>query len=167
MKELGVIIDENGNYMSFGKWKPIDDRSDEESIDWHNNSFIKEVYNTKWFKDLNIPIIINEEIHFQNQLDVFAKKGKIVINNIKEGTNKPGESSFMIVMPNNITDKQIDFFLERELEYKEYGKGLFAFIDIFNVNEDYDIKEHFYNIDDLYNYLYELKNKPKQKRILK
>ena len=100
MKELGVIIDENGNYMSFGKWKPINDRADEESIDWHNNSFINEVYHTKWFKDLNVPITINEEIHFQNQLDVFAKKRKIVINNIKEGTNKPGESSFMIVMPN-------------------------------------------------------------------
>ena len=167
MKELGVIIDENGNYMSFGKWKPINDRADEESIDWHNNSFINEVYHTKWFKDLNVPITINEEIHFQNQLDVFAKKRKIVINNIKEGTNKPGESSFMIVMPNNITDKQIDFFLERELEYKEYSKGLFAFIDIFNIDKEYDIKEHFYNIDDLYNYLYELKDKKKQKRILK
>ena len=166
MKELGIILNEKGEFMSFGKWKPIDERCDDE-FDWHNDSFMNEVYPTKWFKNLNIPLTINDEMHFQNQLDLFARKGNIVIINIKEGTNSPGESSFTIVMPNKITDRQIDFFMKRELEYREFGKDLFAFIDIFDTTKEYDVKEHFYSIDDLYNYLYELKDKPKQKTILK
>lgn len=162
MKELGIIVSKNGEFKKFGKWKPIDKRVGKDRGNWHNESFMKEVYNTSWFKNLNV-VYNKKDYHFQNQLHNFAKAGVVVILNIKYGTNSPGESAFMIVMPSNITDRQINFFMNHEVEFREHGKDIFSFIDVFNVDEDYDVRNHFYNIDELYRYLHELKKKPKQK----
>lgn len=162
MKELGIIVSKNGEFKKFGRWKPINKRQEKDKGNWHNEAFMKEVYKTSWFKNLGVTYN-KKDYHFQNQLDSFAKAGLVVILNIKYGTNSPGEAGFMIVMPNNITDRQINFFMNNELAFKEHGKGVFSFIDVFNVDEDYDVKEHFYTVDDLYTYLHELKKKSKQK----
>ena len=166
MKELGIIINKNGEYKKFGKWKPIDKRKDKDTGNWHNEAFMHEVYKTSWFKNLGVQYN-RKELHFQNQLDSFAKAGLVVILNIKYGTDKPGEFAYMIVLPNTITERQIDFFMRNELEFREYGKNIISFIDVFNIDEEYDVKEHFYNIDELYMYLHELKKKPKQKIMLR
>ena len=111
MKELGIIVSKNGEFRKFGKWKPIDKRKENDTGNWHNEAFMKEIYKTSWFKNLNVHYN-KKEFHFQNQLDNFARAGVIVILNIKYGTTGPGESSFMIVVPSNITDKQIEFFMK-------------------------------------------------------
>ena len=162
MKELGIIVSKNGEFKKFGRWKPINKRETKDKGTWHNEAFMKEVYKTSWFKNLNV-VYNKKDYHFQNQLHNFAKAGVVVILNIKYGTNAPGEGGFMIVMPNNITDRQISFFMSHEEEFKEHSKGLVSFIDIFNVDSEYDVKDYFYNMDDFYTYLHELKKKPKQK----
>ena len=55
MEELGIIIAPNGEYMKFGKWVFRSERKDEDSHVWHSDSFLKEVYPTPWFQQLNIP----------------------------------------------------------------------------------------------------------------
>ena len=55
MEELRIIIAPNGEYMKFGKWVFRSERKDEDSHVWHSDSFLKEVYPTPWFQQLNIP----------------------------------------------------------------------------------------------------------------
>lgn len=69
MDELGIIISQSGESMSFGKWKERELRNNDNPEDWHTDSFMKEVYPTPWFQNLKIPYDLTKE--FQNQLDLF------------------------------------------------------------------------------------------------
>ena len=74
MDELGIIIDQDGNHMSFGKWRERKLRVNENPDDWHDDSFRNTVYNTPWFQNLGIPYVLSDTINLHNQMDKFAQK---------------------------------------------------------------------------------------------
>ena len=163
MDELGIIINKNGESMSFGKWKERELRDENNPEDWHTDSFLKEVYPTPWFQKLKIPYDLTKE--FQKQLDLFARCGCIIIANSKENSNNVGESRLVIASPDTITEEQIEALNERREDFLEFANGHYSFIDIFDTNEEYFIIESFYNIEDYYNYLDNIvKSKPNQTR---
>lgn len=151
MDELGIIINQNRESMSFGKWKPRELRNENNSDDWHTDSFLKQVYPTTWFQNLGIPYNLTKE--FQNQLDLFARYGCVAIANSRENSNSVGESRLVITSSNTITEEQIQALNEKREAFLEFGNGHYSFIDIFDVNEEYSILEEFYNINDYYHYL--------------
>lgn len=151
MDELGMIINQNGESISFGKWKPREFRNINNSEDWHTDSFLQKVYPTTWFQSLGIPYDTTK--NFQNQLDLFARYGCVVIANSRENSNNVGESRLVITSPNTITDEQIQALNQRREAFLEFGNGHYSFIDIFDTNEEYSIINSFYNINDYYNYL--------------
>lgn len=151
MDELGIIINQNGESISFGKWKPREFRDEHNPEDWHTDSFLKQVYPTTWFQSLEIPYDLTQE--FQNQLDLFAKFGYVVIANSRENSNSVGESRLVIASPNTITEEQIQTLNEKREAFLEFGNGHYSFIDIFDTSEEYSIIDSFYNIEDYYHYL--------------
>lgn len=100
MDELGIIINQNGESISFGKWKLRELRDTNNNEDWHTSSFLEQVYPTTWFQNLGIPYDLTKE--FQTQLDLFARFGCIVIANSRENSNNVGESRLVIASPNTI-----------------------------------------------------------------
>lgn len=154
MDELGIIINQNGESISFGKWKPRELRDINNNEDWHTTSFLEQVYPTTWFQNLGIPYDLTKE--FQNQLDLFARYGCVVIANSREDSNTVGESRLVITSPDTITNSQIQALNERRDAFLEFGNGHYSFIDIFDTNEEYSIINSFYNIKDYYHYLDEL-----------
>lgn len=155
MDELGIIINQNGESMSFGKWKERELRNTDNPEDWHTDSFLTQVYSTPWFQSLGIPYDLTKE--FQNQLDLFARYGCIVITNSRENSGNVGESRLVIASPNTITEEQIQALDEKRKNFIEFANGHYSFIDIFDVNEEYTILEEFYSIKDYYDYLDDLK----------
>ena len=149
MEELGIIIDQDGNYMSFGKWKPRELRMDENQTDWHDDSFKCEIYPTEWFQNLNIPYIFSDKIGFHNQLDMFAKHGILVIVNNSEDD----KNSLVVASPSNISSKQIQVLLDMKEKLINFENDNISFIDVLDVNEDYVVLDSFYHISDYYNYL--------------
>lgn len=147
MEELGIIIDQNGNSMNFGKWRPREIRQNDNPNDWHDDSFLEMIYHTEWFQSLGIPYDLKKKFH--NQLDLFAKCGIVVVVNNKED----GKGSIVLVSPNSITLEQIQVLLDKKTDLINFENGNFSFIDVFDVDEDYTILENFYHITDYYNYL--------------
>lgn len=158
MEELGIIVDQNGNYMTFGKWVPVKLRDDNDPCVKHDSAFKKEVYNTDWFQSLGVPYVISKDIHFHNQLDVFAKAGILVIVN-NSNDNVP---SFAIASPSSITDAQIQFLLNKKDEFISFENNNVSFIDVVDVDDDYNILNSFYRIKDYYEYLDKLIEERKQ-----
>lgn len=156
MDELGIIVDQKGNYMSFGKWRCRELRDINQPDDWHDDSFKKTVYCTEWFQNLNIPYILSEDITFQNQLTNFAENGTLVIANSKEDSNKPGELRIIMAVPDPMTDEQINYLLNKKNDFINFENGHYSFIDIISVGQEFNIVESFYHITDFYNYLDEL-----------
>ena len=155
MNELGIIISPNGESKSFGIWREREKREISCSKDWHTDSFLEEIYPTAWFQNLQIPYQTN--IEFQNQLDLFAKYGCVIIVNSKEESSKVGETRFVIVVPNTITSEQIDYFMKQKEKFIAFENGHYSFIDILDTKEEYSILENFYTIVDFYSYLDERK----------
>ena len=151
MDELGIIINQNGESISFGKWKLRELRDTNNNEDWHTTSFLEQVYPTIWFQSLGIPYDLTKE--FQNQLDLFARYGCVVIANSRENSNNVGESRLVIASPNTITEEQIQALNDRREAFLEFGNGHYSFIDIFDTSEEYSIIDSFYNIEDYYHYL--------------
>lgn len=151
MDELGIIINQNGESISFGKWKSREFRDEHNPEDWHTDSFLNQVYSTTWFQNLGIPYDLTKE--FQKQLDLFARYGCIIIANSKENSNSVGESRLVIASPNTITEEQIQALNEKREAFLEFGNGHYSFIDIFDITEEYSIIDSFYTINDYYNYL--------------
>ncbi|MDD6224109.1 MAG: hypothetical protein PUB18_03820 [bacterium] len=151
MDELGMIINQNGESMSFGKWRLRELRQPDHADDWHTDSFMQTVYPTKWFQDLGLPYNPNQEFH--NQLDLFAKHGIIVLANAKENSKQVGESRIVMATPNSITDLQIEALMNKRNSLIQFEHGHISFIDVFDTNEDYVIVESFYSIKDYYHYL--------------
>ena len=157
MNELGIIINQYGETMSFGKWKIRELRDKSNPEDWHTDSFMQTVYPTAWFQNLKIPYDTTKE--FQNQLDILAKCGIVVLANSKEESKSVGESRIAAAIPSTITDEQIEALYQRKEELIAFENGHYSFIDIVDVNEDYFIQQSFYSIKDFYNYLDEIKEK--------
>ena len=149
MNELGMIINQNGEYMSFGVWDP-------QKNDLHAQSFIKDIYNTEWFEQLGIPY--NPEKDFHNQLDLFAQYKAIVILNAKEDYDSPTENRFIISSPENFTEEQINTLNSFREKFISFEDGHYSFIDIVSSTGEY--LQNFYSIKDYYNYIDEkTKNK--------
>lgn len=159
MDELGIIINQKGEVMKFGKWKPRKERDKNNPFDWHNDSFMLEIYNTEWFKELGVYYDTN--INFQNQLDIFAEYGVIVLVNCKEDSQKVGESRVAGYIPTSITDEQIEVLDNMRENLIKFGNGHYAYIDILDnySDKDYDIIKSFHNLEDFYNYFDEFKEK--------
>jgi len=147
MKELALIINQNGEYMSFGTWKPNNLRKKENSDDWHDECFREKVYPTEWFQNLGIPY--NEDLSFYNQLPMFAKCGIVVVIN---DTNEVDKGSFIIVAPNTITNEQIQILFDKKEDFINFENNN-SLIDILDVDQDYDVLQSFYHINDYYDYL--------------
>lgn len=154
MDELGIIINQNGESISFGKWKPREFRNESNSEDWHTDSFLNRVYPTNWFQNLGVPYDTTKE--FQTQLDLFARFGCVAITNSRENSNSVGESRLVITSPDTITEEQIQALNDRRENFLAFGNGHYSFIDIFDTSEEYSIINSFYNIEDYYHYLDEL-----------
>ena len=90
MKALGILVDEEGNYRTFGKWRNRKKRSINCCDDWHDDSFRNDIRDTEWFNNLNIPY--DDSIQFSNQLDLFGRHGKIIITN---GMDEEDETDFI------------------------------------------------------------------------
>ena len=158
MEELGIIVDQNGNYMSFGKWVTVKLRDDKDPSVKHDSAFTQQVYKTEWFQSLQVPYIVSENVHFHNQLDVFAKAGiLIIVNNTNDDI-----PSFAIASPSSITDAQIQFLLNKKNEFISFEDNNISFIDVFDVNDDYNILNEFYHITDYYDYIDKLIEDRKQ-----
>jgi len=151
MNELGIIINQKGESMSFGKWRPRELRQEDNPNDWHDDSFLQTVYSSKWFQDLGIPYDLNKGFH--NQLDMFARCGIIIIANSCENSIDPGERRIIMTSPNVITDEQISFLLDKKDELTTFENGHFAFIDILDINDELAEPKSFYHITDYYEYL--------------
>ena len=151
MDELGIIINQNGESMSFGKWKPRELRKEENPDDWHTDSFMKTIYPTEWFQSLGIPYKKKKEL--QTQLDLFARYGLIIIANSKEESNQVGENRIIMTVPDTITDEQIQTLMNRKESFIEFENGHVSFIDVFDATKEYAILESFYSIKDYYDYL--------------
>lgn len=158
MEELAIIIDQNGDYMSFGKWIPSKLRDDDDPDVWHDKAFRKHILPTEWFQNLGIPYIVSDKIHFHNQLDVFARNGLVAIVNNSENDNK----SIVLASPNTITDEQIDFLLSKKDTLINFENNNTSFIDVFDVREEYSIVESFFHIADYYDYLDKIIEERKQ-----
>lgn len=152
MEELGIIIAPNGEYMKFGKWVSRIERENEDSHVWHSDSFLKEVYPTSWFQQLNIPYNDTWEIH--KQIDNFAKSETIIILNNQEvssqGELRPG---VVIAAPSNMTDEQITTLEQVKEQLINFENQYLSFIDLFNENGEYDIEKTFYHLTDFYDYI--------------
>ena len=157
MEELGIIVDQNGNYMCFGKSVPISLREDDDPSVKHDSAFMKQVYKTEWFQSLGVPYIVSDSFHFQNQLDIFAKAGILVI--INATIDKP---CFAIASPSTITDEQIKFLLSKRDEFINFENDNVSFIDVVDVTADYNILNEFNRIRDYYDYLDKIVEKRKQ-----
>lgn len=153
MDELGIIIDQDGNHMSFGKWRERKLRVNENPDDWHDDSFRNTVYNTPWFQNLGIPYVLSDTINFHNQMDKFAQNGVIVIANSKEESKTPGESRIIMAVPNTITDEQINYLMSKRQDFITFENGHYSFIDVLTTGQEYEVVESFYHITDFYNYL--------------
>jgi len=151
MNELGIIINQKGESMSFGKWRLRELRQEDNVNDWHNDSFLQTIYTSEWFQDLGIPYNLNKGFH--NQLDMFARCGVIVIVNSSENSNNPGERRIIMISPNTITDEQIAFLLNKKDELIAFENGHFAFIDILYIDDEFAEPKSFYHITDYYDYL--------------
>lgn len=126
-------------------------RNNDNPEDWHTDSFLTQVYPTVWFQSLGIPYDLTKE--FQNQLDLFARCGCVVVANSREKSDNVGESRLVIASPDTITEEQINALNERKEDFIKFANGHYSFIDIFDTDEEYSIIESFYNIEDYYNYL--------------
>lgn len=157
MEELGIIINQYGEEMSFGKWRIRKLRNDKNPEDWHTDSFKKTVYPTAWFQSLNVPYDIS--IGFHNQLHVLAKCGIAVLANSKEESESEGESRIVAAIPNTITEEQINSLYQKREKLIAFENGHRSFIDIMDVNEDYLPIKSFYSIKDFYAYLDEITEK--------
>ncbi len=156
MEELGIIIAPNGEYMKFGKWVFRSERKDEDSHVWHSDSFLKEVYPTPWFQQLNIPYNDTWEIH--RQIDNFAKSGTIIILNNQEISHLGKlRSGVVIAAPINITDQQITTLEQEKERLIAFENGDYSFIDLFNTEGEYDIEKSFYHLTDFYDYIEQTK----------
>lgn len=151
MEELGILVDENGRYMSFGTWVSYEKKDLDNPEHWHGTIFNKKVYPTSWFKNQNLPY--SKDIEWQRQLNVFAENGKIIINNNKMYTGDINTIKLSMCIPNTLTIGQILFLLKREREFKEHTKDGFCCIDVLEVNEDFNIINTFYDIDKFYTYV--------------
>lgn len=147
MKELAIIINQNGEYLSFGTWKPNELRDKDNDEDWHDKCFRKSVYQTEWFQNLGIPY--DEDLSFYNQLPMFAKCGIITIIN---DTNDFSEGSFIVAAPDTVTDEQIQVMQEMRDYFISFENNT-SLIDVLKVDDDYTILESFYHIKDYYDYL--------------
>lgn len=157
MEELGIIINQYREEMSFGKWKIRELRNDNNPEDWHTDSFMETVYPTAWFQSLNVPYDTSKQ--FQNQLDVLAKCGIVVLANAKEESSKVGESRIVAEIPSTITDEQINSLYQKREKLIDFENGHYSYIDIMDVNEDYFPIKTFYSIKDFYAYLDEITEK--------
>ena len=153
MDELGIIIDQDGNYMGFGKWRERELRVNENPNDWHDDSFKNTVYYTPWFQNLGIPDILSDTTNFHNQIDKFAQNGIIVIANAKEKSNTPGESRIIMAVPSTITNEQIAYLMSKREDFTTFENGHYSFIDILSTGEEYEVEKAFYHITNFYDYL--------------
>ena len=132
-------------------------RNDNNPEDWHTDSFMETVYPTAWFQSLNVPYDTSKQ--FQNQLDVLAKCGIVVLANAKEESSKVGESRIVAEIPSTITDEQINSLYQKREKLIDFENGHYSYIDIMDVNEDYFPIKTFYSIKDFYAYLDEITEK--------
>lgn len=166
MEELGIIIDQDGNYMSFGKWRPREMRDIDYSDDWHDDSFKKTVYYTDWFQNLGIPYILNDNISFHNQLITFAENGIVVIANTKENSTDLGERRITMAVPDSMTEEQINYLLSKKEEFINYESNHYSFIDVLSIGQDFNIVESFCRITDFYNYIDKLITNRQNKKLI-
>ena len=151
MKVLGILVDEEGNYKTFGKWAKREERDINNCDHWHDDSFRNEISNTEWFNNMNLPY--DRSKNFSNQLDVFAKSGKIVITNAMENEEEKDSIRLVITTPEEMTLEQINFLLEKKKYLQDFDKDNISVIDVFDRNEDYKIVQEFYDLKIFYKYL--------------
>lgn len=155
MDELGIIINQNGEYMTFGTWVPRALREDNNNSHWHDQSFKCELYHTEWFKNLEIPF--DDTKWVTSQLDVLAQYGIITILNLKNSDDSKDEIALQIVSPNNITEEQNNTMNNLKEKLTTWIEGNSCIAD--TIDENNEIVNEFYNIDEYYTYLDEQKNK--------
>lgn len=155
MKELGIIINQNGEYVNFGEWVPRETKDKSNPKHWHDEGFLHDIYNMEWYQELNIPY--DETKRFTSQLEVFAKCGIIIINNIKEEEKTGDSQALQMVLPAVITSEQITTMNDLKEKLTFWAGDCFSIIDI--IDEDGNILDDFYNINDYYEYLEEQKTK--------
>ena len=152
MKELGILVDETGKYMEFGTWVKYEDKDPNNYEQSHDTAFLKKVYPTTWFKNLNIPYNITKPFH--GQLEVFAENGKMIINNWVTSDEKNALRLAMSI-PNELSIQQILFLLKNKMKFKNHiGNGA-CIIDILKVHDDFNIINTFFDIDRFYTYIME------------
>lgn len=97
MKELGILIDLEGNMYYFGEW--MENCKDK----GHTISFESDVVSLEEFKKLNLNYDKNKEIVVQSQ-EEYIKKGILMIFNITK--NIASGLAFLMTVPSKLSSMQ-------------------------------------------------------------
>ena len=133
MEDLGFIITPNGKEFKFGKYKPYNLRDKDNPHDYHNSSFKCEVLESEEWKLLNLPV--DNDIELTTNIIFLASIGIIVGLNKTEGAFFSSIMQILFVVPEVLTDEQIEILSEKKEELLKSEEGL-SYIRVIDKNKN-------------------------------
>ena len=154
----GIFIDIDGSEHAFGtmKYAHVSDLDDD---NYHDDAFRKDILNTEWFKSLGFDYSgnINADIAGLAEIGIIT-----LINACSLNPNGTHYNSYVIAIPENLSDNQRDF-LEEEYSYIKSvidSDQAYLFGEVIN---DSGENNTFYYLDELYDHFDLRRNKGTKK----
>lgn len=153
-----IFIDIDGGEHAFGtmKYAHVSDLDDD---NYHDDAFRKDILNTEWFKSLGFDYSgnINADIAGLAEIGIIT-----LINACSLNPNGTHYNSYVIAIPENLSDNQRDF-LEEEYSYIKSvidSDQAYLFGEVIN---DSGENNTFYYLDELYDHFDLRRNKSTKK----